>query len=143
MRTPEQAQWDFVQDWLRKAGNDLRAARLLIEQQFNDYEATAFHAQQGAEKAMKAYLVRHQIEFPKTHDIERLRRIIADRDVQLAQELSEADALTPYAVEFRYPGELLVVSHESAQTALNIAERVDERVRQELKDYLDAGRPES
>lgn len=91
MRTPEQVQWDFVQEWLKKAGDDLRAARLLVEQEFEDYEATAFHAQQAAEKYVKAWLVRHQVEHPKTHNMKTLRDIVRTRDVELAENLVRAE----------------------------------------------------
>ena len=30
MRTPEQVQWDFVQQWLAKARQDLRVAEVLL-----------------------------------------------------------------------------------------------------------------
>lgn len=142
MRTPEQVRWDFVQEWLKRASDDLRAARLLIEQEFDDYEAAAFHAQQCAEKLIKAYLIRYQVEFPKTHDIERLRMIIANRDTVLARQLADADALSPYAVEFRYPGDLDVVSRDAARDAIGIAERVQNVIRRVLEEYLKAGRPQ-
>ena len=54
-RTHEQVVWDFVQSWLRKAEGDLRAAERLLEVQQEDYFATAFHAQQAAEKFLKAF----------------------------------------------------------------------------------------
>jgi HEPN domain-containing protein len=68
-RTREQVIWDFVQDWLRKAEGDLRAMERLLEMEQEDYFTAAFHAQQAAEKFLKAFLVRYQIAFPKTHDI--------------------------------------------------------------------------
>ena len=69
MRTHGQVLWDFVQEWLKKAEDDLRAADLLLDAQFDNYETAAFHAQQAAEKFIKAYLVRLQVEIPKTHEI--------------------------------------------------------------------------
>lgn len=143
MRSPEQVRWDFVQDWLRRAEDDRLAAKALLRQKFNDYGVSAFHAQQCAEKAVKAYLVRWQIEFPKTHDMERLREIVAREDEQLAQDLFVADALTPYAVEFRYPGEFEPVSKDAAEEAIALAEKTHQIILQNLKDYLKAGRPEA
>ena len=142
MRTPEQVRWDFVQDWLRKADDDLRAAKALLEQDFNDYGVVAFHAQQCVEKVIKAYLVRWQIEFPKTHDIAQLRQIVATTDEQLSRALAAADALSPYAVEFRYPGEFEPVSQKSAKEAFDLAEEAHQIILQKLEDYIRAGRPE-
>lgn len=139
MRTPEQVQWDFVLEWVKKAGNDMRAAKLLIEQDFEDFGTAAFHAQQAAEKYLKAYLVRHQIEFRKTHDLKMLRDVIKSRDTELAADLSSSDDLTPYAVEFRYPGD--IVPRGNAQLAIALAEQVRSRILAALEDYLAAGRP--
>jgi HEPN domain-containing protein len=101
MRTPEQVRWDFVQQWPEKAHKDLRAAAILLRDDVRDYENAGFHAQQAAEKFIKALLVRHQIEFPKTHSIALLRQLVAQADQVLAESLAPADTLTPYGVEFR------------------------------------------
>ena len=75
MTHPEQVVADFVQQWLKKANSDLQAARLLCAGELDNYFASGFHAQQAVEKYIKAFLVRYQIEFPKTHDIRRLRQL--------------------------------------------------------------------
>ena len=62
---------------MRKAEGDLRAAEHLLALEERDYFTAAFHAQQAAEKPLKAFLVRHQIPFGKTHDIQEL---VAGRD---------------------------------------------------------------
>lgn len=141
MRTPEQAKWDFVQQWLNKAQNDLKVASFLLEGDLKDYESVGFHAQQAAEKFIKTFLVRHQIEFPKTHDIARLRRLVAQADSGLAEGMANADELTPYGVEFRYPGDLQPLSHDQAAHALRLAEQLRDLVMANLKPYLDEGRP--
>ncbi|NKB71877.1 MAG: HEPN domain-containing protein [Candidatus Latescibacteria bacterium] len=141
MRTPDQAKWDFVEQWLAKAGSDLRVAQLLLDSDLEDFENVGFHAQQAAEKYIKAVLVRHQVEFPKTHDIGRLRMLVDSFDSDLAAALAPADDLTPYGVEFRYPGDLESVSLEQGQQVCQLAEQTRGLVLQHLKSYLDAGRP--
>lgn len=139
-RTHEQVIWDFVQDWLRKAEGDLRAAEHLLTLEQTDYFTAAFHAQQAAEKFLKAFLVRHQVPFPKTHDIQRLLELAAEADPSSKEELASTTMLTPFGVEFRYPGEE-VADLETAQQALREAKRVQAAVLQRLKEYLDRGRP--
>src|SRR5919109_600896 len=95
MRTPEQVKWDFVQQWLDRARKDLAASEVLLKGGLEDYENVGFHAQQAAEKFIKAFLVRHQVEFPKTHNIVVLTQLVASVDAKLAKSLTEADALTP------------------------------------------------
>ena len=53
-RTREQVIWDFVQDWLRKAEGDLRAAEHSWDLPDRIIFTAAFHAQQAAEKFLKA-----------------------------------------------------------------------------------------
>ena len=143
MRSPDQVRWDFVQQWLGKAARDLEAARVLLQSGLEDYENVGFHAQQAAEKYIKAFLVRHQVEFPKVHYLDRLRIQVGQVDQDLANRLILADALTPYGVEFRYPSDLGVVSQEQGEEALRVAEQVQGLVLGSLKVYLDAGRPEA
>ena len=124
MRQPEQVIADFVQQWLKKADLDLQAARLLCAGELDDYFVSGFHAQQAVEKYIKAFLVRYQIEFPKTHDIGRLRQLVARQDATLAKRLERADVLTPYGVDMRYPEEFEVVSQKQAEQAVALAEWV-------------------
>ena len=52
---------DLVKGWLRKAESDLLNARICMEAgQALDTEC--FHAQQAAEKYIKAYLTEHEID---------------------------------------------------------------------------------
>src|ERR1039457_6880230 len=104
MRTPEQVRRDFVQQWLGKANQDLSVAQLLLKDQVEGFEAVGFHAQQAVEKYMKAFLVRHQAEFPKTHNISVLRELMAKLDQKLSDQFVPMEVLTAYGVEYRYPG---------------------------------------
>ena len=133
MRQPEQVVEDFVQQWLKKANSDLQAAKLLCAGELEDYFTGGFHAQQAAEKYIKAFLVRHQVEFTKTHDIGRLRQLVACRDAALAERLKKADVLTPYGVDMRYPEEFEVVSQKRAKCAVALAEQVKEEILTSLK----------
>jgi HEPN domain-containing protein len=63
-----------------------------------------FHAQQAAEKALKAVLLSRKIDFPLTHDIHELLEIGERGGIKLPSKLYNASILTPYAVETRYPG---------------------------------------
>jgi HEPN domain-containing protein len=142
MRTPEQVKWDFVQQWLNRAHKDLVAGEVLLKETFEDFENVGFHAQQAAEKFIKALLVRYQIEFPKTHSIALLRQLVANVDPELAKSLAEADALTPYGVEFRYPGDLASLSRDEGERAVRLAEEARDLILASLKSYMDAGTPQ-
>lgn len=141
MRSRERVIWDFVQGWLQKAEGDLRAAEILLAAPEVLEEAVAFHCQQAAEKFIKAFLVRHQIEFPKTHDLMTLRKLMSQADGKLAEELAFSDWLGRFAVEARYPGEIIEVGPDTAPRALEDARRVSSLLLDALKQYLSLGKP--
>jgi len=62
-------------------------------------------------------------------------------DPELAKKLAGADALTPYGVEFRYPGDLPSVSRTDGETAVRLAEQTRDLVIGSLQSYMNAGRP--
>jgi len=139
-RSREQVVWDFVHEWLGKAEGDLRAGEHLLTLPQQDYFTAAFHAQQAAEKFLKAFLVRHQIAFPKTHRIQELLELAAEAERGLKTELGSAAMLTPFGIEFRYPGEA-IADARTARDALREAKRVRDAILQQLQGYLDRGRP--
>ncbi|MFB0515387.1 MAG: HEPN domain-containing protein, partial [Candidatus Neomarinimicrobiota bacterium] len=66
MRPPEEVKREFLQQWLEKAAKDLELAAHLLGENAPYLDAIGFHAQQAAEKYLKALLVHYQIEFSKT-----------------------------------------------------------------------------
>jgi HEPN domain-containing protein len=92
-----------------------------------------FHAQQAAEKYLKALLTWHQIEFPKTHAIEQLLDLVKQADAETASSLRDAVALTPYGVDIRYPGDQPEPSLEEARDAVEVARRVRDAVTNRLR----------
>ena len=140
LRTREQVVWDFVQEWMHKAESDLRAAEHLLSLEQEDYFTSAFHAQQAGEKFLKAFLVRYQISFGKTHDIQELLKLAGESGVPPLPELAPAEMLTPFGVEFRYPGDR-AVDLMTAQQAVAEARRIRATVLERLGDYLSRGRP--
>ncbi len=110
-----------AEDWLRHPRSDLVLARQepgggIIA------ETLCFHAQQAAEKAIKAVLVSHGLAFPKTHSIERLVDLLP-LTMNRTRELETAHDLTVYATELRYPGRR-EPAEEDLREALRLAEAV-------------------
>ena len=88
--------------WLTKAREDFQAAQVLLAAGLTD--TACFHAQQAAEKCLKALLEENQEHIPKTHDLDTLIDRFASRLVPSAAVVSAASMLTSFAVEIRYPG---------------------------------------
>lgn len=98
-------------DWLRHARSDLALASAPAEGGVL-LEHRLFHAQQAAEKALKAVLVVRGVRPPRTHDLSRLLDLVGDAPA----ELNAAADLSTYAVVARYPANLGEVdAHEHAR----------------------------
>jgi HEPN domain-containing protein len=110
------------QGWLRRARSDLEIARVHRNSGIM-LEDLCFHAQQAAEKALKAVLIAHAVPFPKTHNIRTLLDLLP-RDLLPPDEVISAAALTDYAVLARYPGDVEPVTEGEYQEALHQAEAV-------------------
>jgi HEPN domain-containing protein len=141
MRSPEQVVWDLTQGWLRKAEEDLHVARELMERDRISYSPVGFHGQQAVEKFLKGLLTRHQIPFPKTHDIEELLVLAEKATPGIHAELRDAEVLSPNGVEIRYPGERPDLDQSQGAEAVRLAAQVRMAVLQRLEAYLRAGRP--
>jgi HEPN domain-containing protein len=100
-------------------------------------EIVAFHCQQAVEKYLKALLVRRQIEFPKTHNIAKLLDRVATVDAGIAESLRDAEALTPFGVETRYPSDAPEVLPGGEVEAIGMARMVRNAVMISLQPYLD------
>lgn len=124
MKQRDEVKREFVRQWLAKAEADLRVCRHLLAGGEELAEAAAFHAQQAAEKSLKALLVWHQIEFTKTHDLGAILERVATVERRLAEKMTEVPALTPYAARYRYPSDVPDPSVEEADRAVGIAAAV-------------------
>jgi len=117
---PEVPEAGSVRDWLRHARGDLALARVRKTRTLL-YEHFCFHAQQAAEKAIKAVLVHHGIHVPRSHDLAYLLDRLPD-GVTIPPILLKVPALTKYAVQQRYPGELPPLESKHRRRALRLAE---------------------
>lgn len=87
---------------LRLARRDQAAFAILAAAVEIDDAIACFHAQQSAEKALKAVLCLRGIEYRRTHDLEELGGMLADAGLSPLVGVTDLRRLTPYAVEFRY-----------------------------------------
>lgn len=117
-----------VQAWLGSADADLAAARALLghDEEGVEPSAVAFHAQQAAEKAIKAVLIRERLSVPPRHDV----GVLLGSLPESARPAFDARAarLTKYAAGVRYPAGIddpmdlgEEVSWNEAEEALSIA----------------------
>ncbi len=109
-------------DWLLRANSDLHLARM-SQPDGVLLEDLCFHAQQAAEKALKAVLVANSVAVPNIHSIRRLIDLLPAK-FDLPGEVQDAAGLTDYAVSSRYPGDFEPVDEDEHREAVRLAEAV-------------------
>ncbi len=111
-------------EWLLRARSSLAQARAGRLSPDLLYEDLCFSAQQAIEKAIKGVLVHLRVSFPKTHDIAKLLTLVDRSGLKVPDNVLEAQFMTEYAVETRYPGVSEEVVEEEYRQALACAEIV-------------------
>jgi HEPN domain-containing protein len=93
-------------EWVAKAEGDfLTAGRELRARKSPNYDAVCFHAQQCAEKYLKAVLQEDERNIPKIHNL--IELMLLCEEIDSSFEMLRADLVTMerYSVRVRYPGE--------------------------------------
>ena len=122
--TPARKAGNDPQEWLNRAKSNLVRAQEDIRLSGVFLEDLCFDAQQAAEKAIKAVLIRRNIQFPYVHDLMALLALIEKEGESLPEPVKQAGRLTRFAVVTRYPGLEEPVTREEYERAVIIAEAV-------------------
>lgn len=109
--------------WLRYAEGNLARAKQ-EKPEVTPWEYMCFDAQQAAEKAVKAVLVFHEIEFPRTHELGELLALARQAGERIPEDLWEASGLSIYATHTRYPGGEPPATEDDYREAVALAEKV-------------------
>jgi len=108
------------QKWMQNARADMAIARIELPPG-GMYEQLCFHAQQAAEKSIKAVLLFLNIEFTFTHNLQMLLDLVPSH-ISIPNDVKCTIELNAYAVLARYPGELEPVTESDYDRAVAIAE---------------------
>ncbi len=124
---------DLVRGLLRKAASD----RLSMEatRKAGAYDGACFHAQQAAEKYLKAFLTYHAVSFPYTHNLAELTELCAGIDEEFQILKPRAAPLTTYAVRLRYD-DLLWPSREDTDEECSLVSEVERMVLRRLPEEI-------
>lgn len=107
-------------DWMARARSDLSLARIPLPDNVY-WEDLCFHAQQAAEKAIKAVYRHRGLGFSYTHDLEMLLSGLAAHGEAIPQEVVDSDLLTPYAWAARYPESVEPATEQEYREAVRMA----------------------
>jgi HEPN domain-containing protein len=95
-----------TREWVRKAEGDFATMERELRARKNpNYDAACFHAQQCAEKYLKARLREAGVRFKPIHDLVALLDQALSLEPEWESLREDLAFLSDYAVSYRYPGE--------------------------------------
>jgi HEPN domain-containing protein len=122
-------QKNYLKNWLFRANEDIAVIENLSESGIEFYASTiCFHAQQAVEKFLKAFLIFHNIDFPRTHDLE----FLLFECQKIDQSGFDFGSLTDFGVSVRYPDDFFVPDKEDTILYLKIALQVKKVVEDKI-----------
>jgi HEPN domain-containing protein len=123
---------EYLKNWLLLANEDIAVIKNLFKSEPELYaRAISFHAQQAVEKFLKAFLVFHNIDFPKTHDLEFL--LLECQRIDSSGFDLDFGSLTDFGVSVRYPDDFIVPDKEDTALYRDIAIEIKKVVESKIK----------
>lgn len=114
---------DYLKTWLFRANEDIAVIEKLFESDPELYASTiCFHAQQAVEKFLKAFLVFHNVDFPKTHDLDYL--LLECKKIDARNFDIDLGSLTDFGVSIRYPDDFYLPDKDETAQYRGIALKV-------------------
>ena len=123
-------------DWVERAEEDLRAAKIILANDDGPRRSAATHIQQAVEKVLKAYLVFKTGHTIRSHSLEHLLGVCSDYDKEFGDYLDDdgIGQISDYYIDSRYPSDIPFELDESEVIASKeIAEEIFEKVVKKLK----------
>lgn len=84
----------IINEWLNKADEDFNFANANLLESSTFYAQICFHFHQAAEKYLKAFIVAHDLEFEKTHNLISLQKICLKKEAALISITEECELLS-------------------------------------------------
>jgi HEPN domain-containing protein len=125
-----------VRAWIEKAENDLLCIENNLAAARVPWDTVVFHAQQAAEKLLKALLVAAGEGVPRTHDLVALLSRALEAGFPLAGSRPEIDLLSRFGAAVRYPDAVYSPTEEDGRDMAAAASRL----RGAVLGLLDDGR---
>lgn len=117
-----------IENWLKQADDDFATAEVCLKN--GRFNASAFHSQQAAEKALKALQIQKLARFDRVHDLLTLAGTVnAPGEI-----ITCCIRLTPYYIVTRYPDvgrTAIVVVEETGRDLLDKSRKVIEWVKKQ------------
>jgi HEPN domain-containing protein len=124
----------LAEEWFKKAGDDYKSAKVILEEG-GYYGTTCFLAQQMAEKYLKGFLIYHNLEMRKIHDVVHLLNECKKVSPDFRQMEDACILLDHYYIATRYPVDIPIdYTKKEAAQALAAAEDIKEFVLNKISE---------
>lgn len=115
-----------AEEWLKKAADDKLFAASILKHRDAPPSGACFHAQQAAEKLLKAFLVFYKKWYPRIHEVDALWELCREIDGSFDDIKDDVLFLTEFYTEARYPGDYQEHSWEEAEKSFAAALHIEE-----------------
>ncbi len=122
---------EYIKNWLFRANEDIAVIESLSGLDLEYYTSTiCFHAQQAVEKYLKAYLIYHDIDFPRTHDVDYL--LLECQKIDKDSFEIDLLSLTDYGVSIRYPDDFFIPGIDETKVYLELARQIKQLIEEKI-----------
>ncbi|MCF8346928.1 MAG: HEPN domain-containing protein [Bacteroidales bacterium] len=127
---------EYIRNWIFRAREDLSVIESLEKAGLEFYTSTiCFHSQQAVEKYLKAFLIFHDIDFPKTHDVDYL--LLQCKKIDKEKFGIDLKSLTEFGVSVRYPDDFYIPGVKETKEYIEIAGAIKHTVEILLRPILE------
>jgi len=117
-----------TKEWIDKAEGDFVTAQMSYRARKQpNYDAACYHAQQCAEKYLKARLEEAGLVIPKTHNLYALLTLVSPLEPTWQSLSTDLNVLNTFAVAYRYPG--VTATKPDAQDAVKRCRKIRRIIR--------------
>lgn len=119
---------EYIKNWLYRGNEDIAVIESLVKAGIENYTSTiCFHAQQASEKFLKTFLVYHDVDYPRTHDLDYLLQECQKINEEAFQNIN-LQSLSDFGVSVRYPDDFYIPSVSEAIEYSQVAKEIREIV---------------
>jgi len=123
---------EYIKNWLFRANEDIAVIKSLVNDGVEFHTSSiCFHVQQASEKFLRAFLAYHDVDFPRTHDLDFL--LLECQKINKEAFQIDFKSLTDFGVSVRYPDDFYIPDEEEAleyrDTAISVKEIVERLIK--------------
>jgi len=123
---------EYIRNWLFRADEDIAVMQNLASSNPESFTSTiCFHAHQAVEKYLKDFLIYHDVDFPKTHDLDFL--LLECKKIDKKAFDIELKSLTDFGVSIRYPDDFYIPGLNETREYIKIAEEIKNHIKSRIK----------